>query len=560
MPASQENQSDGSGTPLPFKKRWADEADAQQEFDLEVDEIPQENTGAASNKHKESKVDDDQVPLKKTYDQSEMQESKYFFTVDHQRLIEVLLYENYRLYLDPYDASILTNCPELIDYPPCSYTKNILVFDGDDRRYDMVLSQYTSGGWIRYSLSADWNRFVRVHNLKAGDEITFYKNLDKSVSDDYYYILKYFRRPADRKGYVQNRKKPSNVGKKDVKGNYKVEDKHKGALPREAYCLSKILTSFEVIPENSKLYFDAYEAIILTDCPWILDDPPGTYSKNLVVFDGDDRRYNMLLTHYISGGKISYSLNTDWNRFVRTHNLKEGDEITFYRNFDRSISDDYYHIIKYFRKPADLKGFAPYRKKPSDAGQKDFKGSYMVEDKQKESEQTQFKVDKIPQENTSVPSNKDQESKVEDDVVEYTPDQTERNLLGPGSRAMQPEAYCLSKTLTSFEVIPDDSKLYFDAYEATMLTDCPWIVEYPPGSYSKNLLVFDADDRRYNMLLSHYISGGNISYSLNTDWNRFLRTHNLRDGDEITFYRILDRSVSDEYYYIIKYFRRPARP
>lgn len=119
-------------------------------------------------------------------------------------------------------------------------------------------------------------------------------------------------------------------------------------------------------------------------------------------------------------------------------------------------------------------------------------------------------------------------------------------------RALTPQEYLLTKRLGSNEVIPGNAKLYIDAYEARMLTDTTQIADYLPGSFSKNLVVFDGDNRRYDMLLAHHISGGLIGFSITGNWNRFVRTHNLEAGDEITFYRILDTSVSDDYYYVLR--------
>ncbi|XP_020552239.1 uncharacterized protein LOC110012568 isoform X3 [Sesamum indicum] len=302
----------------------------------------------------------------------------------------------------------------------------------------------------------------------------------------------------------------------------------------------------------------------------------------LLVFDGYDRRYNMLLKQEVGGGRIKYAISRGWGDFVRMHNLKAGDEITFYRFFDSRVSDVYFYVLRYFRKPMDRPPcFRRNKSTQDDALRKLLYGSSSVEDKEKGLEKIEPKVDRnqvesgrIEDDQVPVEKNQQESAKVEDDQVpveknqqesakdegdqvpvENTSDQTERKVQGPGSRVLTSEEYCMEKTLTTYEVI-EDAKLYLDAYEASELTAFPEIVNYPPGTYSKTLLVYDKDDRRYDMQLKHHISRGTIGYAINSGWNSFIRTHDLEAGDVVTFYRVQDESVSDDYYHVIRYTRK----
>ncbi|KAL6576802.1 hypothetical protein OROMI_011078 [Orobanche minor] len=389
----------------------------------------------------------------------------------------------------------------------------------------------------------------------------------------------------------------------------------------EGLCLSKTLKSREVNTINPELYLDANEASILIDNPLIVNSPPLSYSMKFEVVDTDNKRYNMKLSHKIIGD-IGFSITADWERFVRVHNLKAGDEVSFYRNLkDTSVvSDDYHYILKYVRKSSDCGNDA----QTSDVGRRELK------DKQRETEKAELKDDKIALENTTIASIG--EHKVEHDQIqrygpvlssrkmaysitaewdtfvrvhklkagddiffhrinlealnasddycyilkyvrkfsdseddtrdtkevspcENTADKNKENMSGPGSRPLPREACCLSKTLTRISIL-ENGRLYFDAYDAMTLTDSPGIVEYPPGTYSKDLLVFDEDDRRYTMNLSNHISEGETRFCLDMDWNTFCKTHDLKQGDRLMIYRVLDASVSEEAYYVLKYSRK----
>lgn len=135
--------------------------------------------------------------------------------------------------------------------------------------------------------------------------------------------------------------------------------------------MAKTLTTYEMIPENPKRYLDTYDASQLTAFPKIVNYRPGTYSKTLLVYDADNRRYEMLLKHHISRGRTGYVISSGWDSFVRTHDLKAGDVVTFYRVLDESVSDDYYHVVRCLRKSDDVKGCVGTGKKTINDGQKD---------------------------------------------------------------------------------------------------------------------------------------------------------------------------------------------
>lgn len=192
-------------------------------------------------------------------------------------------------------------------------------------------------------------------------------------------------------------------------------------LSNDDYCLSKTLTSLEVVPENPMLYLDVYEASILTDSPELLDCIPAMLSKTLLVVDKDDTQYDMLLSPHAKGEWVGYSLSEDWEVYLLIHKLKAGDEITFYRILDTNVWDEHYYILSYSRKTSDCNDCGSNETNPSDAGKEDFK----MKDKNKELDKSEIKM--IPQEKASVLCNRNQKSEVKDD-------QTVRIVPGAGSR------------------------------------------------------------------------------------------------------------------------------
>ncbi|GER24669.1 AP2/B3-like transcriptional factor family protein [Striga asiatica] len=276
-------------------------------------------------------------------------------------------------------------------------------------------------------------------------------------------------------------------------------------MTREAYCLSKTLTSVEVVRKKPRLYFDPYDASVLADCPNIGRHPLMKCSKKLSVYDGENRRFLFNLRDCTSGGVIrSYCIDNDWKIFLRKHNLREGDVLTFYRFREAGVFKlKYYYVLKYFRKPLDV-------------------------------------VDRL---------------KSNEDRMEKIFDGQKRIVLGPDSSAS-----CFYKTLTSIEVVQKNPKLYFDPHDASVLTNCPEIGRRPLGQCSKWLSIFDGKNRKYKMNLQHCISGGEIrSFCISMGWKKFLRAHNLREGDVLTFYRFRVECGDSElrYYYVLKYFRKP---
>ncbi|KAL6555627.1 hypothetical protein OROHE_007299 [Orobanche hederae] len=408
---------------------------------------------------------------------------------------------NPELYLDANEASILIDNPLIVNSPPLSYSMKFEVVDKDNKRYNMKLSHKIIGD-IGFSITADWERFVRVHNLKAGDEVSFYRNLKDTsvVSDDYHYILKYVRKSSD----CGNDAQTSDVGRRELKD--KQRETEKAELKDDKIALEN--TTIASIGEH-KVEHDQIQRYgpVLSSRNFIhIVFLNVDFSMNLLVFDEYDRVYNMLLSE-CSFGKMAYSITAEWDTFVRVHKLKAGDDIFFHRiNLEAlNASDDYCYILKYVRKFSD--------------------------------------------------SEDDTRDTKEVSPCENTADKNKENMSGPGSRPLPREACCLSKTLTRISIL-ENGRLYFDAYDAMTLTDSPGIVEYPPGTYSKDLLVFDEDDRRYTMNLSNHISEGETRFCLNMDWNTFCKTHDLKQGDRLMIYRVLDASVSEEAYYVLKYSRK----
>ncbi|KAL6555660.1 hypothetical protein OROHE_007332 [Orobanche hederae] len=310
------------------------------------------------------------------------------------------------------------------------------------------------------------------------------------------------------------------------------------AFPGEAYCISKTLNPKDVVSINPKLYISALDYFILTRSLKILE------RKNLVVLDEGGRKYNMILSNQIHGEYVTHSISADWERFIKTHKLQAGDEISFYRVSDVNVSDDFSYILKYIRKYTDSKFIdAQSSTKSSDAGL-----SRKVKDDKKQP-QLKFDRNKLA-------------FKVENNRAVLLDNKLTKNVPDPDFSihhrgVMTREAYCLSKTLTLIEVVHKNPKLYFDPYDASVLMDYPNIGRYPLKKFSKDLIVFDGTGRKYNMNLSHCVSGGEIrSYHIKKGWNLFLSEHNLKEGYQLTFYRFRQTSVRRDIY-VLKYFRKP---
>ncbi|KAL6499978.1 hypothetical protein OROGR_027888 [Orobanche gracilis] len=413
---------------------------------------------------------------------------------------------------DTYEACVLLDCPGLIDSsPPVPYTMNFSVFDKDGNgMYNMKLAQNSIGGSIELAFDAEWGRYVKDYNLKAGDEISFDKNLDTNISDDFYYILKYVRNQSDGyhaecskrtndgaegsktpSGGAEGSKKPSDqsglernkpmfrviyhqiqLANSDSQEQQNVQGPGSRDFPLEASCLSKTLTLLEAA--RGHLYFDLYDAIILTGCPKIAEVGPGECSVKFLIFDGEDRRYDMTLEHFMHRGGILRYVLVGCEAFLGNHVLRQGDQVTFYKFLDRNVSIGYYFVLKYVTKqPAEV-------------------------------------------------------------------DPNMRNPERSGSRALFPENHCFTKTLSLNEVVRENAGLQLDASHAGHF-----------GS-PNDLLALDASGRQYDMKLSYFVRRRGIIRALDGGWQTFVTAHNLKAGDEISVYKVLDQSVCDGCYYIIR--------
>ncbi|KAL6576745.1 hypothetical protein OROMI_011021 [Orobanche minor] len=296
-------------------------------------------------------------------------------------------------------------------------------------------------------------------------------------------------------------------------------------------CISKTLTSSAVDPLNPVLYIDAYEAYLVTDMLEFLDPPSKrTYSKTLAVFDNETRMYDMVLSYCVKGDWAGYSITRGWGKFVLLNNLKAGDEVSFYRKINTEVLDCYYYDIKYVRKDPIMKP-GPVS---SDDG--------------------------IPEENVSVVNVPSDRSTYR--VTYHIPPHPKNVEPGPGFRHLPKEAMCFSMILTQLEVSEQHPKLYLSPDDVFLLTDRCVILSpklhLSPGRFSEDLPVFDEFNRRYAMNVSNRESGSPTRFLLNTGWNRYVRTFNLKQGDEIMFFRFSDKSVCPEpYYYVLRFIRKP---
>ncbi|KAL6500013.1 hypothetical protein OROGR_027923 [Orobanche gracilis] len=279
------------------------------------------------------------------------------------------------LYIDAYEAYLITNMPEFLDPPSKrTYSKTLAVFDNETRMYDMVLSYCMKGDWAGYSITRGWVKFVLLNNLKAGDEVSFYRKINTEVLDCYYYDIKYVRKDRIMKpGPVSSddgipEENVSVVSVPSDRSTYRVtyhippHPKTAGPryLPKEAMCFSLSLTPLEVAEQHPKLYLSTDDVFLLTDRHEILSPKlhlsPERFSEDLPVFDEFNRRYAINVSNRESGTPTRFLLNTGWNRYVRTFNLKQGDEIMFFRFSDKSVCPEpYYYVLRFIRKPRDKK-------------------------------------------------------------------------------------------------------------------------------------------------------------------------------------------------------------
>ncbi|KAL3616335.1 hypothetical protein CASFOL_039725 [Castilleja foliolosa] len=251
--------------------------------------------------------------------------------------------------------------------------------------------------------------------------------------------------------------------------------------------LSKILTSHDVDPTRPELYIDASEAYTLTGCVTLLNPVPKPSHMMLTAFDEVERSYKMLLSHLSISRFITIS--GDWGNFVSDHKLKAGDKVLFYRYTTNEEGVEPYYELKYVR--------------------------------QKESEMDQQL--KLPY---------------------------RKRKPGPDSGGIPDSSFDLTKTLYAHQ--GNTLRLYFDVNEASLLTHNNQVLQNRPSSpIMIDLLVYDASDRPYDMMLTNTKrNDGEVIYTLASGWDRFVSSHGLKAGDKVTIYRI-----QGETKYKIRYIR-----
>ncbi|KAG8371723.1 hypothetical protein BUALT_Bualt13G0117800 [Buddleja alternifolia] len=218
---------------LPFKKRRIDDDDDDYDFDDPLPDVrilhDTAGTSSSSSNPIPNLTADDQFPPP-LYDPARpVQDLEITLALQDLCLSKPLsLFDvthiDGKLLLDPYEASLLINDTRLINEPPSpSFERMLLAFDEDDRQFNLHLSVNIVRGLPIYYLARDWSLFVRMHNLRCEDEIMFYRIMDDNVADDYYYVLRYFKKPRD-----VTPMKQMDVGEaKDSKGHYRLEVKRK---------------------------------------------------------------------------------------------------------------------------------------------------------------------------------------------------------------------------------------------------------------------------------------------------------------------------------------------
>ncbi|KAL3649266.1 hypothetical protein CASFOL_005669 [Castilleja foliolosa] len=429
---------------------------------------------------------------------------------------------------DTFEACVVLDCPRFIDY------KMFQVFDEQGTMFNMQLLQKSVSGTIELDVNHSWTKFINDHNLEAGDQILFDKNLDTSVSADFYYILNYFKKSescekpiggseSSRKRIsgaesskkmgdgaesskklgddAESSKKPSDDAGESVPGPvFKViyrrvfletlsdqQQRNESAgsrpFPREAICLSKILNADEF---TYQLFFDVYDAIILADNPKVAEIPPGQISTKFLVFDEVNRRYEMTLSHSTrrgpQGAVHGFCLD-GWARFHRDNKLGQGDQVAFYKFLDRDVSSGYYYVVLKLHADVDCLN--------------------------------------------------------------------RRNPVRPGSRLLMPESRCFSKELSWSDVDPVNAGLRLEASQDRHFVSSS-------RSLNEPFMVFDEADRRYDLKLSYFMSRreGLVCFlDNNIGWRNFVEQNNLKAGDTVDVYKVLDQSVCNDHYFVIRYTR-----
>ncbi|KAL3649308.1 hypothetical protein CASFOL_005711 [Castilleja foliolosa] len=264
---------------------------------------------------------------------------------------------------------------------------------------------------------------------------------------------------------------------------YNPPNPHPGSLPNETMCLSIVLISQEVAEAYPKLILSASEAFNLTDRMELLEDPTGRFSEDLAMTDVLDNLYRMKISNHNSGSPSRFLVNTDWSKFVRLNQLKEGDVLKFYRLLD-PVSGQPWYALRHFKNPGNVQSFS------------------FSDDNQSR------RLLPGPEPSVVPPS----------DIV---PSLEEKNSV-------------LSKTLTSLDTEPIDPMLSIDASEAYALTGCVNLFRPSSVPNTMELFMYNDDDDSYKMLLYYCPIDGCY---LSRDWGRFVKRNKLKAGDQVLFYR-----------------------
>ncbi|KAL3649267.1 hypothetical protein CASFOL_005670 [Castilleja foliolosa] len=420
---------------------------------------------------------------------------------------------------DTFEACVVLDCPRFIDN-----SMMFEVFDEQGRMFNMQLLQKSVSGTIELDFNHSWTKFIIDHKLEAGDQILFDKNLDTSVSADFYYI--YFKKsesgekPIGGSESIRKRIDGAESSKKmgdgaesskkpgdDAESSKKpIDDAGESVLgfempvfkviyrrvfletlpdqlqvrvpfPREATCLTKIVNADE---SESQLFFDVYDAIILADNPKLAEIPLGNFPMEFMVYDEGNRPYNMTLSPFEFRGAITGFCLNGWADFHTNNDLSQGDQIAFYKFLDRCVSNSYYYVV--LRLPAD--------------------GDCL----------------------------------------------NKRNPVRPGSRPLMPESRrCFSKELTQYDVGSGKAGLRLEASQARHFVSSS-------RSLNEPFMVFDEDDRRYDLQLSFLIIRGQglVCFLDDVGWEFICEDNNLKVGDTVDVYKVLNQSVCNDHYFVIR--------
>ncbi|KAL3649268.1 hypothetical protein CASFOL_005671 [Castilleja foliolosa] len=326
------------------------------------------------------------------------------------------------------------------------------------------------------------------------------------------------------------------------------------SFPVEAICLSKILNAVEF----SRLFFDVYDAIILADNPKLVEIPLGNFSMEFMVFDEGYRPYNMTLSPF----------------------ERRGDRVGFYKFLDSHISNSYYYVV--LKLPADVDCLN--RRNPVTPGSRPLmpeshcfskellwndvapgKAGLRLEASQARhfvsSSRSLNKPFMVYDEADSLYDLKLSFFIMCGQVSLYYLDNVgwgkfvKQNNLKRGDtidvykeRPLMPESHCFSKELLWNDVAPGKAGLRLEASQARHFVSSS-------RSLNEPFMVYDEADRLYDLKLSFFIIRGQVSlyYLDNVGWGKFVKQNNLKRGDTIDVYKVLDQSVCNDHYFVISY-------